>query len=516
MSPHARSPHITLGSLNVNGLRDLAKRQTLFNCLREGRSGLDFLFIQETHHGSHAEAEQWVGRGAGPGLPWQGQAAWAHGTSASRGVGILVRSGMAVEGFEVLHAGASGRLLVVGFEMHGQRFRAACIYAPTDPVQRREFFAGELAFALPAVEDVRVVTLLGGDFNCVEDLTLDQVGSGSTSRHEGFVEGLHPLQDRLGLVDAYRVLNPRGREFTHRSASACSAARLDRWLVVDHAMPGVRSVGVEDGWPGDHRLVVIRLHIRGAPLRGPGSWVFPAHLLTDGGFVADLRTALLGWLHEFPAGIGGEGERWELMKALVRDFVRRHTGGQAAAARAAAASQQRRAAEAATRWAAAPGDPHTAAALAAEQLSLRAAASTRARRAAQVAGVLWEDYGESSTAYFHRLGQQRRAATTINSLVDMVPQPAAVPVAGVGAPLLDLSLESGVDRARAVVAGFFDGDREGALFAPRAPDLDAQALLLASLDRQLPAVHRDACEESLNARIFPRAFRLLFPCISTT
>ena len=54
-----RQPSLRLLSLNVNGLRDAAKRRTLFSLLHRDR--WDVVLLQETHHSSQAEGEEWLG-----------------------------------------------------------------------------------------------------------------------------------------------------------------------------------------------------------------------------------------------------------------------------------------------------------------------------------------------------------------------------------------------------------------------------------------------------------------------
>jgi hypothetical protein len=44
--------------------------------------------------------------------------------------------------------------------------------------------------------------------------------------------------------------------------------------------------------------------------------------------------------------------------------------------------------------------------------------SVQAERAATRAGVLWQQYGEQSTSYFHHLSQQRKRATTLTGVLD--------------------------------------------------------------------------------------------------
>ena len=77
--------------VNVNGMRSRNKRRGLFQRLRDLRYSI--VVLCETHSTDDRETTRWAQEGAGPGLPWEGQAFWSHGTSSSRGVAILVRPG---------------------------------------------------------------------------------------------------------------------------------------------------------------------------------------------------------------------------------------------------------------------------------------------------------------------------------------------------------------------------------------------------------------------------------------
>ena len=80
--------------VNVNGMRSRNKRRGLFQRLRDLRYSI--VVLCETHSKDDRETTRWAQEGAGPGLPWEGQAFWSHGTSSSRGMAILVRPGLAI------------------------------------------------------------------------------------------------------------------------------------------------------------------------------------------------------------------------------------------------------------------------------------------------------------------------------------------------------------------------------------------------------------------------------------
>ena len=95
---------------------------------------------------------------------------WSFGTPHSCGVGILFHSRLTVTNLVSGHDD-HGRMVWVDFEFRSQRFRFVNVYAPNEGRDRVLFFD----YVYTLLHSNRV-TVLGGDFNCVEDLGLDKVG----------------------------------------------------------------------------------------------------------------------------------------------------------------------------------------------------------------------------------------------------------------------------------------------------------------------------------------------------
>ena len=228
MSP-PRPPSLQLLSLNVNGLRGKRKRAALFATLQAGPWHV--IALQETHHATSAEAAQWCREGAGPTAPWDGPSFWAAGTSASRGVALLFKTCTLLTAVTSVHSDPSGRFVVVQGDHSSQQVSVASVYAPVERQERTSFFVHSLLPALPVGSPL----LLGGDWNCVAQ-DLDLVGGQPGTRQHGFQSGLLPLQQALALQDAFRLLHPAAREFTHTATTGSSSARIDRWLVSSSLM----------------------------------------------------------------------------------------------------------------------------------------------------------------------------------------------------------------------------------------------------------------------------------------
>ena len=292
MSP-PRPPSLQLLSLNINGLRGRRKRAALFSVLLSGPWHV--IALQETHHASQAEAAQWCREGAGPTAPWDGPSFWAAGTSSSRGVALLFKASPLLSNISLASIDPHGRFVAAQCNLCGGQVTLASVYAPIERQERAPFFLQCLVTALPA----RTPLVLGGDWNCVAG-DQDLVGGQPGTRQHGFHSGLLPLQQALGLQDAFRHLHPDAREFTHTTTSGSSSARIDRWLVSDSLLSAVSAATISDTKPGDHYGVTLSLSPAAAPPRGPGVWAMPAFIISHPAFKTLMTAHIQAFFQAYP------------------------------------------------------------------------------------------------------------------------------------------------------------------------------------------------------------------------
>ena len=214
----------------------------------------------------------------------------AHGDGASRpsaGVAILIRKSALIQ-----HGGhlrvvdgslvtqRDGRAVSLKVDWMGHSLHLASIYQPNAPAAQREFITQRLA-ALAQAPGVGARTCVwGGDFNFTPNPGLDRVTGDlpSPPSHPDSATAAvwaHALPD---LVDTFRALHPRRREYTyfHRHG----ASRLDRVYISSKGFPYVTTARVAGSEaPGacsisDHRPVTASLLGRcalAAPRRRTGA-----------------------------------------------------------------------------------------------------------------------------------------------------------------------------------------------------------------------------------------------------
>ena len=487
-------------AVNVNGLAGKNKRRAFFKHVLS--TSWDVLVLSETHCGGPDVAAKWLRGGAGPGKPWLGQAFWSHGTSASRGVAVLLRQGFAAKA-KVEFADTAGRVLRVGWDSgpQGRPVSVVAVYAPADgEASRSAFFApdGPLQQAIAAGSGSAADLFLGGDFNCRLP-----VGE-SVGAQPADVQRLQGLVAAAGLRDAWAAARGsvgfRPEEawtFLARGPGRTSSSRLDYWFV-----PSQR---VGEGWvarcghrwdaaaPGDHAAVALEWRCPDATPRGKSRWIFPNFLLRDQGFVSgskgELSAFLDGWQ---PNGdpqqaASPAGARWEAAKEWLKGRAL-HELRQ----RALQVAGERRQAVRAERQARVRAAIADAPAAAEAYQSWRAAAkrlqdASMSRGADDlVAGgvpldVLWDACGEQSTGWFHRLmpREQGDAGLTGGPTAMRVQRPDG------GSDTVSVHAAGGLAKVGDALSAFFDGNG-GGLFAPSAVSAEDQDLLLAAVDRFVP------------------------------
>ena len=488
-------------AVNVNGLAAKDKRRAFFKHLLS--AGWDVVVLSETHCGGPEVAASWLRDGAGPGRPWLGQAFWSHGTSASRGVAVLVRQGFAAK-VKVEFADSSGRLLRVGWECGPQArpVSVVAVYAPADgEASRSSFFApdGPLQQAVAAGPGAAAADVfLGGDFNCRVPVA-EGVGPQPAD-----VQRLQALVAAAGLRDAWAAVSggaggPGQEEawtFLSRGAGRTASSRLDYWFVPSERVEAGWATRCAHRWdaaaPGDHAAVALEWRCPAAVPKGKCRWVFPNALLRDAGFVSSAQDALSAFLEAWvptspQQAAAPAGARWEAVKEWLKGRALhelRQRMLQLASERRQALGVERRAR---VRAAAA------AAPAAAEAYQVWRSAAQRLKEAALARGaddlvaggvpldVLWDACGEQSTGWFHRLMPREQGDPGLagGPTAVRVPQPDG------GSASVSVHESGGLAKVGDALSAFFDGS-QGGLFSPSQVSTADQDLLLAAVDRFVP------------------------------
>ena len=153
-----------------------------------------------------------------------GTAVWSRGTRRSRGTAILLRPNIDIT-VEQLNRDRDGRVIATKLIANDLEMNIMNIYAPTLPEERKRFLRDLWRYR---TGDTNM--LLGGDFNCVENITMDKMGGNPLLGNVGILD-LTAFVNTENLYDVWRTQHPQDRVYTWHNRDFSIRTRLDRWYI---------------------------------------------------------------------------------------------------------------------------------------------------------------------------------------------------------------------------------------------------------------------------------------------
>ena len=296
-------------SINCRGLGDFRKRKHICQILNS--SNVDVFFLQETHVCNNNFADNFS-------KDLGGKCYWSFGTSRSKGVGIWVKKNLNCE-ILLLNRDMHGRLLCVTVNINNVTMKLVNVYAPVVPKERKHFFSSLYKY-LPG----RYITILGGDFNCVTNVSLDK-GGGNSDYGEKGGDKLTTICSDFNLTDVFRNKYPNKREYTWCDSSKTIVIRLDRFYISKNVFKDVTSIvhaPIVDSI-SDHGMVTLSLNFASHESEqiGPGFWKCNVDVLKDEYFTYDF-TQLWKCLDDTQCR---DAEWWEGCKLEFKKLIISHS-----------------------------------------------------------------------------------------------------------------------------------------------------------------------------------------------
>ena len=263
-----------VGTLNVNGfVASATKRSLIFNFLNKEK--LDITFLQETHLNNNDNIKEIFNDFKGK--------VYLNSCNVGRkwGVAILFREGLEFSVIKI-NKDTDGRILSLLCQLNSQIVNIVNLYCPVNPCHRAEFIES-IADYFITTHDQRTVTnrIVCGDFNCVEDLTLDRTGSRNQQlRVTVGITQLNTIAKHYSLHDAYRHLHPNETSYTHHNKTYKTYSRIDRIFISGQFLAELQQAGVTQCYHSDHHLVWGYFDIDKHD-RGPGLWTVNNSILND-------------------------------------------------------------------------------------------------------------------------------------------------------------------------------------------------------------------------------------------
>ena len=271
-----------LVSINTQGLRNVSRRQTVFNLIKKQK--YDVIFLQETHWTD--DLKDTILR------EWGGTILFNNFEHNARGTAILFSTTF---DFRICDhtSDSQGRSIRTLIEHADRKFNLVNIYAPRTDTERRIYFHHLSAFLSSTDENI-----LGGDFNCIFDEKLDKSGGNSSTRQTA-TKILLTITQHHNLTDIWRDRNRDIRKFTwsgkHPHNNTFIHTRIDKFYVSSRLSPLIINTDIIPFPFSDHDLIILDIDLSSQP-RGEGYWHFNNNLLDDDVFLTEINQFWTNWL----------------------------------------------------------------------------------------------------------------------------------------------------------------------------------------------------------------------------
>lgn len=290
-------------TLNVKGINHVVKRRKILSMLKKDK--VQVALLQETHltDSEHLKLKR----------DWVGQIYYSSFNSKSRGVAILIHKHLQFT-LEKVMQDTEGRYVVVTGWLYGERVLIGSAYAPS---------TFDSSFYSKLLADISLVcppyVILGGDFNCVLAPEVDH-SPPKTLPPTKMAQATKRLCSDLDLFDAWRVINPRDKDFTFFSYPHRSFSRIDYIFVSRLTLDRTTACSIKPCALSDHSLVSIELL---PPYYNPLSrhWRLNPSLLSDPTFLTYLESQWELFISTNDSPEVSASTLWETGKAYLRGAI---------------------------------------------------------------------------------------------------------------------------------------------------------------------------------------------------
>ena len=228
----------------------------------------DIILLEETHVQT-SDIKQWQ-------TEWKGFSTWNPGrTGKTCGSGVLINKQKQITVLDY-KKDEQGRVITIKAEYQKQRFQVSNLYAPDRPHLRETFFQLLISYLF---DDCPLI--MGGDFNMVEDETLDRYGGTHSHTHTQGIVNLQKILNAFDLQDKWRFHNKHKREFTWKSRRINEniKSRLDRFYIAE-SIKYADSETLYTVW-SDHSVLILKIKMGTPNTRGTNFWKLNTTVLQE-------------------------------------------------------------------------------------------------------------------------------------------------------------------------------------------------------------------------------------------
>ena len=292
---------LKIATFNVDGINDHQKRHEIFKSLND--LSYDIILLQETHITTKLQDRC--------NTEWVHPAVWNPGASTNTGGTAILLGNPDIQIVNEKRDN-NGRILTVKIKVNNTPIQIVNIYGPTVPAQREAFFSTIQNYMF---DDT--LTIMGGDFNMVEDPTLDRTPKSTHYYHTQGSKALSQLKQKFDINDNWRTQNPNTKQYTWCSRKQFDNAksRLDR-LYLSPALTSL-SHTIIPHILSDHSIVHSNIQLPTNNTPGPGYWKLNTSILQDTEYTT-LMTKTLNTIIERRDPNEPLQQWWDALKNTIR------------------------------------------------------------------------------------------------------------------------------------------------------------------------------------------------------
>ena len=290
-------------SYNVKGLNNPVKRKKILTQLKQLHCQIAYL--QESHL-SDEEHKKLI-------RSWASQVFFSSHPSGRRcGVAILVHK-MVQFTLVSQFNDREGRYILVNGTIEGTEVSLLNVYAPND--NNPQFITS--LFKL-IVEKSKGILLFGGDMNTILSQSLDRLPA-STSPLSSMSRTLKNNCDETGLVDVWRYMHPRVKDFSYYSIPHDCYSRIDLIFTPKSEAFRVTKCDILQITLSDHAPIALSWDLGGCYTSK--RWRFNTGLLNDDEFIKFIQQEFKTYLEFNMTPEISPVTLWECAKAYIRGRI---------------------------------------------------------------------------------------------------------------------------------------------------------------------------------------------------
>ena len=295
---------LKLVCLNVNGLNDKIKRNTIISYLNQTKS--DIILLQETHASTNIE-NTWA-------VEWPTKhLIFNNGTTQSKGVLVAINKSLNHKIIST-HKDNSGRLIILEMEINSKKYTIGNIYMPTQSHENEQvLLLNKMNNILSELVNENII--IGGDLNIHLDTLLDSGNLQNKKTSTISRKTLINVLNNFDLCDIIRLNNIDKKLCTW--SRGIKYSRLDYFLISTHLMNYKLNCSIEPSIMTDHKLIKMEIVPDENIKFGEGTWKLNTSLM----FEEDFKHIIIDSIkesEEMLLKITDRNLTWEMIKSQIR------------------------------------------------------------------------------------------------------------------------------------------------------------------------------------------------------